>query len=733
MRSFWQAARRFDCHCHCYRCIENRHIHVRKLFTAVSRVRTGRFADAYGTGGAVPSWQRRHFKGIPRLQTVKKEKHIEAYPHQDQQSDEGNKNWQPLETRLPQDQHELHRRRAVVEQDLADIAGDLKSLTIDHWSIDDVVTFEPMPGGSKPPVVPSTTTADPNFMMPQSPWASDALKRQNYARVWTRKKIAKMETGIARFVLKTCRLFHLYSQRPSNLLVLPEAIRPFAKLSAEDQDQLEKLLTRRLKMLANRFGHVAPNDACEVPDELKPFIPHYEHDGEGLHHDLLRDLNASLVELFDGYKHKQLDFLALMVKQCHNLLVSSAPPNVQTMNVLLLGFYTTDKFVKLSALEVRHLVMDWLVAICLAVKIRPNEVTCSTILATYLRRGMRTAFMEFTILMRGTSGTNALMFTKPLTISRQSESRLTPTADDPTIFKQSIYPSPMIFSEVIKGVAKFFNLRDAIAVCKDFTAKEWGYDWSCLRYLLQCCIVQSDWESGLWVWSEIKSFRAMGHQEPLGILAAMLALCVQCKQEDMFAEVLTYTMNGRPKLRQETLIEMATGTLNRAVERMDEDELAAAQVTDGDDEADRSVYHYTDFEAKLRRRLVDDPHFRRAVLGFQADVQDRESKFRYFDEAPDRPDTYDFRSLRSDAMQERLGFSDHDAEPMHDDGEFDRSSASDRDLLRDAEGGDDLEDIDLVKGGARDSSGVDFDDSPVVFGRSEINVTHENTPYPRRR
>ena len=593
--------------------------------------------------------------------------------------------------------------RMQQEQDeLREVSGELRSLSIDHWSLDDVVTYEPMPGGPKPPSVPSSATTNPNHMMPQSPWASDALKRQNYERVWTRKKIAKMETAIAGFALRVCRLLHLSSQRPSNLIVLPEAIRPFARLSADEQHTLRGVIHRRMRMLSNKAGYVAPNEPLEVPQELEGLIPKYEHFDDGLHHELLRDLNASLVELFDGYKNKQLDFLALMVKICHNLLVSSAPPNVQTMNILLLGFYSTDKYLKLSSSQVRHLIIDWLIEICLIVKIRPNEVTCATILATYRRRGMHRAFIEFVTLMRGTAGYNALMFTKPLSLNTENAARLTPTKDNPEIFKQSIYPSPMIFAEVIKGIAKFYNLQDAVAVCKDFTAKEWGYDWSCLRYLLQSCIIQKDWESGLWVWSEIKAFRAAGHEEPGGILAAMLALCVQCQQQAMFAEVLKYATEQLKHLTQDDLLKMATAALNRAVDRMDEDELLAAQTETGVGAAgDRGVYESRGFEKRVYRRLTDDSAFRRAVLGLGAGVRARIYERKFFDhQSGDNGDNYDFRSIRLqsdqlDEVEKTYASATHEVR----DGQGynnNNSTVAQPDLLREAEGGYDVKETEAV-------------------------------------
>jgi hypothetical protein len=477
-------------------------------------------------------------------------------------------------------------------------------------------------------------------MMPQSPWASDSLKRQNYARVWTRKKIAKMETAVARFVLSVCQLTGLEDQKPFNLLALPEAIRPFARLSGQEQTSLGRELARRTRELRNDAGYVAPNEDIPIPEDMQEYIPHYDHMDDGLHHELLRDLNASLVELFEGYKYHALDFLALMVKICHNLLVSSAPPNVQTMNIILLGFYSMDKHIPRSAsqVQVKYLIMDWLIAMTLSVKIRPNEITCAVILATYRQRGMRTAFTEFVVLMRGEQSHNALMFTRPLKLTRQSSPRLTPTHDyaDTQIFKQAVYPAPMIFAEVIKGVARFYALRDAIAICKDFTAKEWGYDWSCLRYLLDRCITQKDWESGLWVWEEVTQFRKAGHAEPVMVMAAMLALCVQCQQGEMFASVLAYA-NSTPQVREKrdlNFVQMATDILERAVESMDDESVLAMGIEmsregqgegGGHEDAEmrRGVHEHRVSERHVKRRLADDAHFRRAAFGFGERVRRR--------------------------------------------------------------------------------------------------------------
>jgi hypothetical protein len=451
----------------------------------------------------------------------------------------------------------------------------------------------------------------------------------------------------------------------------------------------------------------------------------YEHNEDGLHHELLRDLNASLVELFEGYKSQQLNLNTLLVKICHNLLVSTAPPNVQTMNILLLGFYSSDKYVKNSsaASQVRHVILDWLIAICYMVKIRPNEITCATVLATYRRRGMRGEFAKFVHRMRGTGGPLALMYTKALTLRPENTPRLIPTENDPLIFKQAVYPSPMIFAEVIKGVAKFYTLEDAITVCKDFTAKEWGYDWSCLHYLLNACIVQKDWRSGLWVWSEIKAFWKAGHEEPIRILAAMLALCVQCQEKEMFAEVLTYSTGRLKSISQPAFIDIATDILNRAVEKMDEEELLALE-EQGAAEGAREERVPSLHSAKLR--LENDPAFKYAVFGLGHAAMEageaKETDRRYLDDLE--------VGERYENREQELG--QRDTEPVGVNGilqGLDETSLSrnpvdgeEQNLLRQAEGGSDvdLEDTESNMGEAA-NAGLGFGSSPMDMD--------ETTPY----
>jgi hypothetical protein len=635
------------------------------------------------TEGSTPAtWQGRHSRARSSLW----EKQVAQKDGKDGSVESGE--WASKE----EDKEEMRRQRE--ERGLEEASSELKSLSIDHWSLEDVVAFEPMPGGRKPPAVPSTTTADPDYMMPQSPWASDNLKRQNYARVWTRKKIAKMETAIARFAVRACSLLELHSQWPSNLIVLPEAIRPIAKQTLDQQRGLERMLSYRMKILRNRLGDVPQNEPPEPQDELLLFMPKYDHFEDGLHHEFLRDLNTSLVELFDGYKRQQLDFRALMLKVCHNLLVSSAPPNVQTMNILMLGFYSCDKFLKVTSSQLRHLILDWLIEICFAVKIRPNEVTCSTILATYRRRGMRHTFAHFIMLMRGMGNSHALMYTKELTRTRESAPRLTPTESDPLIFKQAVYPSPMIFAEVIKGVAKFYTLEDAVTICKDFTAKEWGYDWSCLHYLLNACIIQKDWQSGLWVWEEIKAFRAAGHAEPIRILATMLALCVQCQRTEMFAEVLEYSTGQLKNINAPAFVDIATEILERAVERIDDDDLFAMTNDHDETGADDAGQETRTAERTVRRRLKDDPTFRLALFGFGSHVRavedTKERNARYLD-LESMGEDYRYRSLKIGGR----AFEPDDENEILEATEVDQPSRFDKsdqqDLLSQARGGDDME------------------------------------------
>jgi hypothetical protein len=278
------------------------------------------------------------------------------------------------------------------------------------------------------------------------------------------------------------------------------------------------------------------------------------------------------------------------------------------MNILLLGFYSCDGYLQGKTVKIRHLIMDWLIEICHAVKIRPNEITCATILASYRRRGLRHEFIEFVLMMRGLPGSNALMYTKALTLNKENEVRLSPTEHE-NIFRQAVYPSPMIFSEVIKGIVRFYTLTDAINIVKWFTAAEWGLDWSGLKYIQAAGIANKDRVAGKWVWDQIKAFHSAGHEPPIRILAGQLALCVQCGAETAFAEVLSYSRNQLKHITETAFLDMATDVLARVIERMTDEKLLAY---------DSSVE--LDEETRQRllgsgRRLTQDPALQFAVEG----------------------------------------------------------------------------------------------------------------------
>jgi hypothetical protein len=233
------------------------------------------------------------------------------------------------------------------------------------------------------------------------------------------------------------------------------------------------------------------------------------------------------------------------------------------------------------------------------------------------------------------------------------------------------------------------------------------------------------------VWGEIQRFRAMGHKEPLGVLAAMLALCVRCEEQAMFAEVLNHARAVLERAPPARLVDMATGILEKAVDRMEEAELLAVQEADeGRDAADRGVYQHGAFGRRVQRRLADDPHFRRAVFGLGLSVEEEERRLRYFDRAPDMSETYDFRRLQLEMDGDKGGRTDVEdeieGEGLAADGVEDAASGIDgsleSDLMRDAEGGVDVEEVETPRGGEARATQDAAEQEQQHFGMSPMET-----------
>jgi hypothetical protein len=226
-----------------------------------------------------------------------------------------------------------------------------------------------------------------------------------------------------------------------------------------------------------------------------------------------------------GPKDEQEKVFAV-AKVCHNLLVSTAAPDLQTYNILLSGFRSWG----------HTKLVDDVIAAFYSAKIRPNEILCRHVLGHYVSKGRSASFSRFVARMRGVD--DALMLATPsVTITEECNDRLVRVEDDKVY--QKVHPTPMVFTALIKGVLEFAGFDRALDIYYEMKADGWGLDMPGLLALLRDCIRRVDWEGGTYVWEEINSIKTKA--KPKYVAKAyqnMLGLCSVTGNTVAFNKVL---------------------------------------------------------------------------------------------------------------------------------------------------------------------------------------------------
>lgn len=270
----------------------------------------------------------------------------------------------------------------------------------------------------------------------------------------------------------------------------------------------------------------------------------YAQDEMGHYHSIAHDLNTSLGTLFDKGRDCTLSQPAALAKVFYNLSLSSAPPNVDTFNTLILG---------LSDIGTRRLVEGSIHSMHCA-KMRHNEVSLASILNYWTMTGNEEEFQYWFHLMRGEWG--GLALAQPgVEITQSSQGRLKWKGIK---IVQLPSPTPMVFSALIKGVIKFSGFDAALDVCETAREEGWGLCMSGLAPLLKDCSKRRDWVAGLATWKQIQELRTIAakrfkkgvflqsQQVSLPTFASMLQLCTRCSNGTAFQDVMEQAVMTYP-------------------------------------------------------------------------------------------------------------------------------------------------------------------------------------------
>ena len=372
----------------------------------------------------------------------------------------------------------------------------------------------------------------PYNLPPQSLWAPDMVRLAAMRRRHTWKKLTMQELCTAVLIHSLLRRVKVPRQPLTGLSPQIERVAAFNDNQA--WKARKDILANIVRLHLIPVGTVADQvlHAHIYPDQ--PAVPRYHQDSDGDFYETTQRLNNGLKELLhhDSRDKKDDSKAAIaLAKICHNLFVSSAPPDVQTFNILIAG---------LKRWRRPELVDDVILAFH-ASKIRPNEITLRSILGHYISERRPDGFSRFVAWMRGVS--DALMLADPdVTINEASQGRLVRISEKKVY--QKVYPTPTVFGALIGGVLKFGGFDRALDVYFDMKADGWGLDMAGLTRLLGDCIRRADWQGGVYVWSEIRSIRDMAMPKDMAkAYEFMLSLCSVTGNTSAFNQLLKEVAN----------------------------------------------------------------------------------------------------------------------------------------------------------------------------------------------
>jgi hypothetical protein len=397
-----------------------------------------------------------------------------------------------------------------------------------------------------------------NNLPPQSLWAPDLLRWNALRRRHTWKKLALQE-------LSAALLIHELLRRIDFARFIMTATNELDKLAPQVQEviymmpvQVEQARSKLLEDIEEL--HQTPVDSPNVADiQIKihanhAIVPNFYQDPDGDFYGITEYLNEGIKTLLRDTPTANDQQEALKIaKICHNIAVSSAPPDLQTFNTLLAGFKRWN----------RPILVDAVIAAFYAHKIRPNEITCREILQHYSSQNRPNEFSRFVARMRGLD--DSLMLANPsITVNEASQGRLVRVSE--TKVHQKVHPTPMVFGALIHGVLKFAGFDRALDIYYEMKADGWGLDVPGLTRLLGNCIRRGDWDGGLYVWEEINSIKTKANTRDMTkAYDHMLSLCSVTGNTVAFNQILQDIANGG--FDGKFIIEAAVRTTQRAKQR----------------------------------------------------------------------------------------------------------------------------------------------------------------------
>lgn len=312
---------------------------------------------------------------------------------------------------------------------------------------------------------------------PHSIYASEfrqSRERGGTQTAWTPKKLVTVELSMAK--LATQFLIKAKSSPVGDL--------GGVNMFNSDIEQLKNTL----RELSLKLLDIKSKDAFDLGNTQRLEYPQYMQNRESSTQDTA-DLNEALMSLLQKHANKLMPLGDMMAKLAYNLLVSPAPPNVQTYSILI------NRLSRLRHFDMASMVWDSLTE----THMRVNEVVLADALAHFARSKNSRRFQHVVELIKDERG--GLMLARPDIKIGVGASRLTRVGEK---VHQRIVPDRGMFNVMIAGSLTMDNLSQATTMYKWMRCCGHEADLQLLTAFLKYFTKEADWKRGIAVWHSIK-------------------------------------------------------------------------------------------------------------------------------------------------------------------------------------------------------------------------------------
>jgi len=377
---------------------------------------------------------------------------------------------------------------------------------------------------------------DPDIFPPQSIYRpADYAAHQR--RLWSKKKLCLSALAIEKLTLRSVLLLDDEDLlRHASVDGLSNKFRIFLSKPRAELEAMLKFTDKRIRA-TKATSPVADDEEFE---QLREPLADFYQDPAGHYLKIADNTTRKLSIRSEAYKRGRIDHTQLVLETLDDLTFASAPPSLQTFNVLIKSFS-----------EPAPRVTEFIIRAARACHVRVNERTMLAIFRHYIRSNNYDRFIHYIELMQGMHG--GLHLARPdLPYSHKPNPRILRQVRfgrDKVIQKHT--PTPVVFGTVIQGMLHFRGLRAALKLCETMGKDNWGLSMKGMTPLLQECARLRDWQTGNAIWEQIRKVQTRsylnGNAEKISgwTYASMLKLCKDCDKDDEYTDTLSLAVKEK--------------------------------------------------------------------------------------------------------------------------------------------------------------------------------------------